>query len=267
MELKTQREAEMLPQSASRIHQVTPLSKYLAMALFIVLPFVGAYLGYTLAPGKVVEVEKEVISEAETENKTPGFKSDTELTYADIPGGDSRIPYQEFIEVDAENYPTINKQYFIDNPSDTLQLVSDDTGVRRALRLSDTKLLLMAASSYNMHVAYLVYDETTSEVVSEVSFPTMSLYTWYDDSKVVAVAGQANKIQITDYLNDNTIVLYEESDPNVQLVEVWEMGQTGKLEVEEDTVVFGRYRKLPGTTATEFIEEVRVPIPQSFISE
>lgn len=42
----------------SVLHQVTPLSKYLAMALFIILPFVGAYVGYTLAPLKVVEVEK-----------------------------------------------------------------------------------------------------------------------------------------------------------------------------------------------------------------
>lgn len=40
------------------LHQVTPLSKYLAMALFIILPFVGGYVGYTFAPDKVVEIEK-----------------------------------------------------------------------------------------------------------------------------------------------------------------------------------------------------------------
>lgn len=38
------------------INQVTPVSKYLAMALFIILPFVGGYVGYTFAPEKVVEV-------------------------------------------------------------------------------------------------------------------------------------------------------------------------------------------------------------------
>ena len=47
----------------SSLYQVTPLSKYLAMALFIILPFVGGYLGYTFAPEKIVEVEKEVIRE------------------------------------------------------------------------------------------------------------------------------------------------------------------------------------------------------------
>lgn len=37
--------------------QVTPLSRYLALALFITLPFIGGYVGYQLAPEKVVEVE------------------------------------------------------------------------------------------------------------------------------------------------------------------------------------------------------------------
>ena len=41
----------------SKLHQITPLSKYLAMALFIILPFLGAYIGYVNAPEKVVEVE------------------------------------------------------------------------------------------------------------------------------------------------------------------------------------------------------------------
>jgi len=41
--------------------RVTPLSKYLAMALFVVLPFFGGWIGYTFAPVKVVEVEKVVV--------------------------------------------------------------------------------------------------------------------------------------------------------------------------------------------------------------
>ena len=38
------------------VNQITPVSKYLALALFVMLPFVGAYVGYQLAPEKVVEV-------------------------------------------------------------------------------------------------------------------------------------------------------------------------------------------------------------------
>ncbi len=37
------------------LKKVTPLSKYLAMVLFIILPFLGGWIGYTLAPEKIVE--------------------------------------------------------------------------------------------------------------------------------------------------------------------------------------------------------------------
>ncbi len=50
------------PKKFERLHGVTPLSKYLAMILFIVMPFVGGWIGYTKAPIKTVEtlVLKEV---------------------------------------------------------------------------------------------------------------------------------------------------------------------------------------------------------------
>ncbi len=40
--------------------KVTTFSKFFALALFIVMPFVGGWIGYHYAPEKVVEVEKEV---------------------------------------------------------------------------------------------------------------------------------------------------------------------------------------------------------------
>jgi hypothetical protein len=45
----------MNPESNSSLTKVTPLSKALAAIIFIVLPFVGLYIGYTFAPEKVVE--------------------------------------------------------------------------------------------------------------------------------------------------------------------------------------------------------------------
>lgn len=59
-------EPELTPLEETKSNQfqnlntVTPLSKYLAMALFIALPFVGGWVGYTFAPEKVVEVERVV---------------------------------------------------------------------------------------------------------------------------------------------------------------------------------------------------------------
>ncbi|MFT5037322.1 MAG: hypothetical protein ACI9VM_000901 [Candidatus Azotimanducaceae bacterium] len=43
-----------------RLYCVTPFSKYFAIVLFVILPFLGGYIGYTQAPEKVVEVERVV---------------------------------------------------------------------------------------------------------------------------------------------------------------------------------------------------------------
>jgi hypothetical protein len=60
MENETQEEVVTQVEQKSSLHQITPLSKYLALALFVILPFLGGYVGYTFAPEKVVEVVKEV---------------------------------------------------------------------------------------------------------------------------------------------------------------------------------------------------------------
>lgn len=54
---------EKTPGKFENLHRVTPLSNYLAMVLFIALPFIGGWFGYTLALESVVEVEKIVIAE------------------------------------------------------------------------------------------------------------------------------------------------------------------------------------------------------------
>jgi hypothetical protein len=53
----------------SPLHTITPLSKYLAMTLFIILPFLGGLVGYTLAPEKIVEIERITVLEKETSPK------------------------------------------------------------------------------------------------------------------------------------------------------------------------------------------------------
>lgn len=50
----------------ANLKKVTPLSKYLALVLFIAMPFIGGWIGYTYAPEKVVEkivVEKTIPEE------------------------------------------------------------------------------------------------------------------------------------------------------------------------------------------------------------
>jgi predicted DNA-binding transcriptional regulator len=51
----------------SVLNNVTPLSKYSAMILFIIMPFIGGWIGYSYAPEKVVEVERVVVEKIEVE--------------------------------------------------------------------------------------------------------------------------------------------------------------------------------------------------------
>lgn len=54
---------EVVATKPSPLYTVTPLSKYLAMAIFVAMPFIGGWIGYTYAPEKVVEVEKVTMEE------------------------------------------------------------------------------------------------------------------------------------------------------------------------------------------------------------
>ncbi len=72
----------------SPLHTITPLSKYLAMVLFVALPFLGGWIGYTYAPEKIVEVEKVVLVEQGRETTVVNEEVDTPVngnssTYTD----------------------------------------------------------------------------------------------------------------------------------------------------------------------------------------
>lgn len=62
------------------LKQVTPVSKYLALLLFIMMPFIGGFIGYTYAPEKIVEVVKtvEVTKSDEAESNNPVLITDVE---------------------------------------------------------------------------------------------------------------------------------------------------------------------------------------------
>lgn len=72
----------------SPLKTVTPLSKYLAMTLFIILPFLGGYIGYTLAPEKVIEVANvDLMQESKpvTQNRDSYSEKTAESTFKIFP--------------------------------------------------------------------------------------------------------------------------------------------------------------------------------------
>ena len=82
---------------------VTPFSKYLALALFVALPFVGGWVGYHYAPEKIVEVEKVV--EVEKENPEVGDDPlneyvDSEYQFSFKTRKDFEFEYDELLNVE-----------------------------------------------------------------------------------------------------------------------------------------------------------------------
>ena len=82
MENENINQEEVAVEQKSSLHQVTPLSKYLALALFVILPFLGGWIGYTYAPEKVVEIEKEVIREVVVEKEIEVTPQKNESSYS-----------------------------------------------------------------------------------------------------------------------------------------------------------------------------------------
>ncbi len=70
------------------LHKVTPLSKYLALALFISMPFIGGWIGYTYAPEEIVSINH-VYAPEEIVRTSKEYKPsiDTEIAREIIPGG------------------------------------------------------------------------------------------------------------------------------------------------------------------------------------
>ncbi len=55
---------------AHPVFGVTTFSKYFSLALFVLMPFIGGYIGYVYAPEKVVEVECLVIKNVEEQKES-----------------------------------------------------------------------------------------------------------------------------------------------------------------------------------------------------
>ncbi len=69
------------PRAPDIFFSVTPLSKFLAMLLFVVLPFAGGWVGYHYAPERIVEVETVVVRDISDQATAPYVKNTSGGTY------------------------------------------------------------------------------------------------------------------------------------------------------------------------------------------
>jgi hypothetical protein len=107
MELENMNE-QVTPETAAQksrnnvLHQITPLSKYLALALFVALPFIGGWIGYSNAPVKVLEMDKIVIQEVSIP-VTPSDNDSVENSYKET----------SYTRYEFKSYSTSSDQFLV----------------------------------------------------------------------------------------------------------------------------------------------------------
>lgn len=74
--METESQTLKAPSVPEALRTVTPVSKYFAMLLFITMPFIGGWIGYTYAPEKIVEIE--TVKTVKSENSfSPLYQTDS----------------------------------------------------------------------------------------------------------------------------------------------------------------------------------------------
>lgn len=241
----------------AQLQKVTPLSKYLAMIIFIIMPFLGGWVGYTLMPEKEVLVE--TVTEVEIEKTTPETKK-------------NEVRYGAFVKVDPLDYPIDSELFLSSLPAtSSLRREARTYSAVEARKVSDTLTLVAIDDGQPGHFydGMVLFDESKKQMIKKVEYPFFSLQRWISEGVQITVQSSsvsyANKIVLNDYPNQKTIVLYEESDPNVQLADVCEMGCVGILHYTSDgQIIFSRHQKIEGTSFTKYLETVAMPMPLEY---
>jgi hypothetical protein len=114
-------QTEEIQDTRSQLNKVTPLSKYLAMGLFVALPFLGGWIGYQYAPEKVVEVEKVLLVERTNESKGPGINVDDLVSNSNSSTFKDEDYGFSFDYSDPWNYQIIDENYGLHLPASGLK--------------------------------------------------------------------------------------------------------------------------------------------------
>lgn len=265
-----------------RVFQVTGLSKYLAAILFIILPFCGAYLGYSKGTSQTPAYVP--VSNATAENLNQNEITLSEETY-------SGPALAETLALTVESpLHTEIKDKLLTFYKDLIEarggLSPLNPGVSIAITGVEMGTLFVESwfttADDTVHATYSLatYEPKTEAIEITRKLDEYHSYyygtprTWTVSSpgytKAVLVQAEdtpdsfnsPNTIALYDFMTGKRSVLYTETDPTVTLAAMCDAGCVGPLYALANELLYCRYEKIPQSIETKFIECREITIPE-----
>lgn len=286
----------------SRLKQITPFSKALAAALFILMPFLGVYIGYKYAPEKVVYIETEVI-----EQVAPSDDDYLESLATSTPTLDTEV--EDHSEIEEESYlidSQFGKRLIFDRDHENSYvfeyLIKERVNPENPIdpyamfvtKLNDRYTLVDASYNPAGMTDHFLVDEIEGVIVGSIDefdagygdqniFRNPNLLAVVEDSqgkrRVVqliidnAASETGQSVYLQDFVTSQKILLREESYSNNLSLGVCEYGcfldERSSLSFETNSIVITRFEisdQNDGRSYTTYqpFDEVAVDLPADY---
>ncbi|GEM_PF-2305371 len=272
------------------LFKVTAISKYFALVLFVALPFIGGWMGYSLSANKA-EINATTVTPVVTVNKPipkPLFLARDSQIYL----GDSKLfKYNSHRKSETEPTYILTKESLHEQLL-ALNLVQPEihehylSALQNGFHLKVTKLTgsqsLVSMRAENAEIISFIYDEWSDEIIKKSPWKSPDYLSGAGPIRWTQLDGQAHLIAITcaaarnctpeiilyDYINATSTILYIEIRQDVRLADACELGCTGGLldETSSGDLLVGAYYERDSIFSNYF-ETLIVPLPETFKKE
>ncbi|MCA9356675.1 hypothetical protein H6784_04095 [Candidatus Nomurabacteria bacterium] len=158
------------PELHYSINEVTPLSKYLAMVLFVILPFLGGWIGYVYAPDKIVVEEKVIYKEVKEIDQSQNAQEFDKVEISD----NADVPATEKVEVKSvPGGPSVENKNVVVSPESKppYYIESGEVKVNKNNKTFEAKVMFGLADIITIQGVYLseanLLDEVLQQIVSK----------------------------------------------------------------------------------------------------
>lgn len=233
-------EVESMEQKPGVLNSVTPLSKYLAMILFITMPFLGGWIGYKYSPEKVVEIE--IVQEKDIQTSVSTSSAETDFL-PEIKNADSMLQNKG----DIDSYKIINPVVFDD--LNYFQISRENVRSRIVIQSTYSNNLVIKQiinspkDISGSGLAYLYYDKTNdfyliesnNEFRSILRIGSRNLHIENADHSVI-YEPLSNKFYLIDrYTKELSIIEPEILSTNVNKIPIFHFEDPGDAGHGRDT--------------------------------